>query len=315
MDKNRCVVWDYARGIAITMIVLYHLIGYADRVYASIPVSICHTAQIPIFMYVSGVLSVSTLKRYRWDSLLINKSIRLLFPFVSFTIIWGIIDPSGIIPMLLDQFKSGYWFVLVLFEIISVFALLNEIKMLLRISSLYVIVLFYCILSIYVYFVPNDFVINRLLSINLLWHYFPFFVIGFYSTKIAAIFCIRFSLLYFFIYACAQYYYFKTDNSVALLFCNFFSLAFYMSIFQGGVRPLVSVFSKIGVYSLQIYLIHYLLIELIVPHLPVLLNYYLDFSLLLVLVSIIIMFSIIISKFLMKNKILAMALFGVMKQR
>ena len=312
MEKGRNVTWDYARGIAILMIVLYHLYGYSNRGSGSIPVSICHTVQIPIFMYVSGVLSVSSFERYELGRLLYNRAIRLCLPFISFMLIWMIINPTGFVTRVLDEFKGGYWFVLVLFEITLIAGLAKYIAEKTKTNRLLTILLAFVVMTFYEYFIPRDNVVNRLLSINLVWHYFPFFILGFYHSNLRKYLQLKLSAFYFFGFVALQYYFYMTGNSVALPFCNLLSLLFLMSLFLNNIRPLESLFSYLGIYSLQIYLIHYFLLSLVIPYLPIVENRWLEFFYFMALTFTVIMIAVAISKFLMRSKLLAKFLFGIM---
>jgi hypothetical protein len=71
----------------------------------------------------------------------------------------------------------------------------------------------------------------------------------------------------------------------------------------------------VGVNSLQVYMVHFLLLFPLVKILPVVENRWLEFPYYVVIASAIIFVSISISRLLMKNSWLAMFLFGVRRNK
>ena len=123
MEKQRDIAWDYARGIAIMMIVIYHIYGYCDRSKGSVANSCFHTMQIPIFMYVSGFFTRISLLKTEGGTFIAKRVKRLLFPFFSFMVVWLLISPHEFVQeIVLDDFKGGYWYMLVLFEMMALLA-------------------------------------------------------------------------------------------------------------------------------------------------------------------------------------------------
>lgn len=315
MDNNRSVTWDYARGIAITMIVLHHLYArFFECTNARTDSTVylcCYTMQLPIFMYVSGLLSRSSVVKNSFSSLLANRAIRLLLPFISFIIIWFLIDSNRFASVWANDFKDGYWFTFVLYEIIVVYAVLYYLSTAIKIRTIYLILFFGVLLTIYKYYTETFFV-NRILSINLVWHYCPFFFLGVYSNILHHIINKQYSVLYLSIFVVSQYYYMNGYHFV-LPVCNCSSLLFLLSIFVNGIRPAEKIFAMIGCYSLQIYLIHYFF-RLYACQLPDVETPWIEFVLFMIISFIVIFISIAVSRLLMKSNILALVLFGVKKR-
>ena len=97
--------------------------------------------------------------------------------------------------------------------------------------------------------------------------------------------------------------------------CNLFSLFFLLSVFSTNFKPLKNVFATVGVYSLQVYMLHFFLLFPLLKVLPVVENRWLEFLYYFVIASTIIFVTIEVSKLLMKNSWLAMFLFGIRRKK
>lgn len=310
MTNQRDVSLDYAKGFAILLIVIFHIYGYTGRHENSIVYSFCQNVQIVIFIFVSGVLLGKSNKKIRIKA----KAIRLLVPFVSFYIIWGIIDSQNFTQFLLDEFKYGYWFVLVLFEIILSFAFLSYISKIAKIHIIVMHVFFYVVLSLYELLIPQNSVLNILLCTNLFWHYYPFFLIGVYSQRINKIMALRYTPIYLSFFILSQYYYFSFGMRSLAPLCNLSSLLFFMSLFENKILPFKVTISQFGVFSMQIYLLHFILLSFIYQLIPIQDNDWIEFLWYLILSVIIIVIIISISKIIMRNEYISLLLFGIIQQ-
>lgn len=315
MTNNRNLTLDYARGVAITMILIYHFYGYLERAEDSVVYWAFHTMQLPVFVYISGMLAHSSIDRYGFVELLRNRAIRLLFPFFSFMLIWAVIKPDKFLPTLYDEFKGGYWFIFVLFEMMALLALGKRLATKYRQHSYVVNGALFGLLTLFVVLLPRDNMLSHYLSINLLWHYYPFFLMGYYSYRVQPLLALRWAPVYLVAWLLVQYLFFTTGRNVLTPLCNLFSLLLLMSLFFGGIRPFERIFSYVGVYSLQIYLVHFFLLRLLVPYLPIVGNRWLEFAFLLVLTSSIMAAAIAVSRLLMRNSLLGMLLFGIRRQK
>ena len=157
MENKRAVHLDYAKGFAISLIVIYHLYGYTGRDNGSVIYSICHVTQLPIFFYVSGLLYTRTINEGLRINI-VNKGIRLLLPFCSFYVIWCIIDIQNILAFPVDEYKLGYWFILALFEMMLLYS--SVCRMYRFTSSPWPHLLFYLILTLYEVVIPKGNLFN-----------------------------------------------------------------------------------------------------------------------------------------------------------
>ena len=97
--------------------------------------------------------------------------------------------------------------------------------------------------------------------------------------------------------------------------CNVSSLFFIMTVFSTNFKPLKGVFSMVGVYSLQVYMVHFFLLFPLVKVLPVIENRWLEFPYFAVVAASLIAVTIGVSKLLMKSDWLAMFLFGIKRKK
>ena len=317
-NSSRDITWDYARGVAIFMIVFDHFYtrffvsyeGHADAfVYL-----LCDACQLPIFMYISGLFAQKSINKYTLSSFIINKAIRLLLPFTSFLLIWFLIKPGKYKTILLDNFKDGYWFTFVLFEIMAVIACMNYLARRSENKTLCLSVFFFAIITIYKLLFPHEYMINGLFSINLLWHYIPFFIIGFFSHRLSFLFKTKNSPIYLLIFILSFAFYYQHQTSLLKPVCNLSSLLFLITIFKNGIRPLEGHISYIGVYSLEIYLLHFFA-QLCIPYIPSTDNIVLEllYNILLSITAIIL--SIYLSILLKRSRLLSLLLFGIKGQK
>ena len=113
-----------------------------------------------------------------------------------------------------------------------------------------------------------------------------------------------------FIYIIALYYLYTYNIKYLMPVCNFTSLLLWLTIIK-RFRPLESFFTKIGYYSLQIYLLHFWIIHFTISYLPIIENRWIEFGEIVCIALTITIISITIAILFMKNKMLSLLLFGV----
>ena len=134
-NKKRIIEFDYSRGFAVFLVVLYHVYAYTGRDYHSIVYSFCHTVQLPIFFYISGILIGKDVSHLN----LMKKAIRLIIPFLFLYFIWCVINFNDIYKFIYNEFKGGYWFLLVLFEMMAISYVSFKISDIIRYKMIYVL--------------------------------------------------------------------------------------------------------------------------------------------------------------------------------
>lgn len=317
MEKKRNLTYDYLRGIAMLSIVVGHLYFYSGRYEGEAWVfRVCDTMELPVFMYISGLLAHVSVDRYGFRKLIWSKVIRLLFPLFSFYIIWGLWDSSYWLDFWLREKKNGYWFMLVLFELMVTLSFVKKCSTQFKIKTIYVNIVVYAITSIVFFMIPKDGLVNHLLCVKLYWHFYPFFMMGYYSYKLERFLVLKYAPIYLFLYLFVLFYFGDVLWKVGINMAgNLFSLFFLLSVFSTSFKPLKTVFATVGVFSLQVYMLHFFLLFPLLKVLPVVENRWLEFPYDLVIASAIIFVSIEISKLLMKNSWLAMFLFGIRRNK
>ena len=310
MNNQRDLSIDYAKGFAMLLIVIGHVYFFSDRSEGSWIWRICNTTQIPIFMFISGLLAYKSINKYDFGTLIKKRALRLLLPFFSFYILWGIYIPDTFRSLPLDQFKQGLWFVLVLFEIDVLFSFSKYISNKYNHPILPYHILFFFIITLFVSVAPQGNTIRQLLSVNLLWHYYPFFMLGYYSSHLNKLFKLKYAIVYILIYIIALYYLYTYNIKYITPICNVVSLLFWLTIIK-RLRPMETIFTKIGYYSLQIYLLHFWIIHFSISYMPIINNRWIECGVVVCVALVITLVSIVIAYMLMKNKWISLLLFGI----
>ena len=313
MEKKRNLTFDYVRGLAMLSIIIGHLYFYSGRYVGSFVFQICDTIQIPVFMYVSGLLAHVSVDKYGFRKLISSRIVRLLFPFFSFYVIWGLCDSSNWLGFWEAEFKKGYWFMLVLFELMVTLSLVRQLSLRLKIKSILVNGFIFGLVTLYLFILPKGNQFNQLLCINLYWHYYPFFMMGYYSYRLDKFLVMKYAPAYFILYVLSFYFYQNGMRAMSPV-CNVSSLFFIMTVFSSNFKPLKNVFGMVGVNSLQVYMVHFFLLFSLVKVLPVIENRWLEFPYFVAVASALIAVTIGISKLLMKSDWLAMFLFGIRRK-
>lgn len=316
MEKKRNLTYDYLRGFAMLSIVIGHLLFYSGRSEGSWAFRVCDTMELPVFMYISGLLAHVSVDRYGFRKLIMTKVIRLLFPLISFYIVWGLWDSVYWLLFWLKEHKNGYWFMLVLFELMVTLSFIKKCSTQFKIKTIYVNIIVYAIASLVYFMIPKEGLVNRLLCVRLYWHFYPFFMMGYYSYRLDRFLKLKYAPVYLFLYLFILFYFGDVLWKVGInMSCNLFSLFFLLSVFSTNFKPLKNVFATVGVYSLQVYMLHFFLLFPLLKVLPVVENRWLEFLYYFVIASTIIFVTIELSKLLMKNSWLAMFLFGIRRKK
>lgn len=310
---KRDTTLDYLRGFAILSIVIGHLYFFSDRAEDSVVWNVCNSIQIPIFIYVSGLLANKSILKYRFIEFLKNRVLRLIVPFASIFVLWLLIHGITVentFTFITDEFKQGFWFLEVLFELMLVLAVNQFLSKKYDIHRGLLDAIVFLIINAYHFLIKDFDAINQVLSLNLLWHYYPIFLIGIYSEKLYKLFTLRLSFLYFFIYILAFYLMFINNKHEMIAICNLSSLFFFVTVFRNSYMFAKTAFAKAGVFSLEIYLLHILAFGVIGNYIPIIEKRWIEAIVFILLAGIICCFFIGISFILKKSKIINLLLFG-----
>ncbi len=310
---KRDATLDYLRGFAILSIVLGHLYFFSGRADDSIVWNICNSLQIPVFIYVSGLLASKSILRYRFKEFLNNRVKRLIIPFLSFFFLWLFmhgITFDNTITFVFDEFKQGFWFLIVLFELMAILALKHLICQKYNINHIVFDSSAIILISTYHFATKDLYNMNRVFCLNLLWHYYPIFLMGTYSKNISYLFKFKFSLWYFSIYCIAFYFFFVKDIHITLAICNLSSLFFLVTIFYNGFKIAASTFVKAGQFSLEIYLLHVLILSSLGKHIPIIEHRWIEAIYYFFFAGTICFLLVIVSSVLKRSKVVNQLLFG-----
>ena len=176
MGVNRLIWADALRGLLILIVVLGHSLQHGD--YENrISWNIIYSFHMAAFFVISGYVGY---KENYMTSSLIGKARQLLLPFLTWTIVETFLNGSGparIVNVFLDP-DSSYWFVYVLFIILSLFIILIQISK--RINFKSDIMLLGGVILLILVMVIAEF---RLLGFQFISLYFGFYVLGYWLRK------------------------------------------------------------------------------------------------------------------------------------
>lgn len=314
MDTNRDLTLDYAKGFAIVLIVLGHLYFFSDRHVDSWVHTVCDTIQIPVFMYISGLLAHRSIDRYGFRKLVANRAVRLLLPLLSFYIIKGIGLPSKFVNIPLAEYKHGLWFLIVLFEFMASLSFVKRLSLKTRVPAPAINAILFGVVTVYLNVLPKGNIFNILFCVNLYWHYYPFFMMGYYSYKLYKFMTWYYVPLYLLFFLVSLYCIHVHSMKMFVPIGNLSSLLLLITLFKNGCRPFETFFSRLGVLSLQIYLLHFTILFIVLPYLPVIENRWMEFLLYFVVAFTFIFLSVGIAKVLMRSRLLSLLLFGLKKK-
>lgn len=118
---ERLVYIDILKGIAIIMVVMGHMFApYTD--YLQSPVNqMIYSVHMPLFIFLSGFVFHLSQGRKGIRITILKRTLSLLLPFICFPAIYCFAKNTSYIDMLFkNEMHNGYWFTLVLFEIILI---------------------------------------------------------------------------------------------------------------------------------------------------------------------------------------------------
>ena len=138
VGKQRIHHFDMLKGVAMFMVVMGHVLAFCVREIDRATIfKVLEQVHMPLFFFVSGWFT------YKLDDRgqlilprLVQRAVRLLLPMVAVSSLWVVYFPhSGLETPFASTFeelwtsayKNGYWFTLVLFEIVLLYAALRPL--------------------------------------------------------------------------------------------------------------------------------------------------------------------------------------------
>ena len=122
------------------------------------------------------------------------------------------------------------------------------------------------------------------------------------------------AVVYLSIFGIAFYFYFAQGKQILASVCNLSSLLLLMTIFQHHVCIGKQTVARVGRYSMQVYLLHFMVLKGICPYIQVIQNRWMEFGYYVFIALIIITLTILVAIILEKYKWVALFLFGIKKK-
>ena len=94
---------------------------------------------------------------------------------------------------------------LVLFELMVTLSFTKRISGILKVRSIYVATVVYVLATALFFVLPKEGLVNRVLCVKLYWHFFPFFMMGYYSYRLNKLLVMKYAPIYLLAYLAAFY--------------------------------------------------------------------------------------------------------------
>lgn len=283
IESNRRMVWvDYAKGIAIILVAYRHILIGIERSGIDVAIwlrnanDIVYSFRMPLFFILSGIFISRTIEKYPASAFVKLKSKTILYPYL----VWGFIQIT--IQILLSRYTNSQrqfidytylitnpraidqlWYLLALFNCSILFFLLSFTLKLNRIII--------TVIALVLYAVSEP--IEEISLIHDIAYYFLFLVIGVlcrdffvkeeYQRYFKSVPILLASLPFFF---ASQWYWLSHQDMNLFLFLPvtlvgcfvIYSLSFILA-----ERGWLSAITIAGRHSLQIYLMHLLVVSFV----------------------------------------------------
>ncbi len=189
----RNTFWDYVKGVTILMVIVGHQIQYSTGsgvFFNDIIFKFIYSFHMPLFMFVSGFFFYNSVNKHSSLKILKNKSIQLILPIITFTIVSFLLTDIYSFNSLLDNgskniskiitgqffnksilfvFLKNLWFLWVVFY-------LNCFVIVVR-TYLKDSILFYIFFFLILFFIPDYYICNMFCFM------YPFFITGYLLNK------------------------------------------------------------------------------------------------------------------------------------
>lgn len=274
--KQRLEYIDALRGLAILLVVFMHVPQYGfGQSLGGYYMEMATLLAVPLFFFISGLFAQSSVFPPPISIKEIGKRLHsILLPTFLIGGLYAMLNHISTMDMLQDKFKAGYWFTITLFEY---FVIVDIIRLMAcKNQKLFKVLLIGACFVCYGLSMPTvqrmygDMVIAHILGVAQ-WKYFIFFVLGMFvkqnsetihSEKGGAAIVIAFLI----VYAANAIGDFQLNGllyniNLLLKEISIVLLAYYVFyIYRSKLSSQTRVgrcLSKIGTYTLEIYLIHY----------------------------------------------------------
>lgn len=323
MDANKKIIKleyiDALKGIAIFLVVFDHVIAWSYQNFdqsdkaVSFLWSIIYSFHMPLFFFISGYLAFFSFSRNTPFSIIKERTVQLLLPYISSTII---------VELLFDG-RMNYWFLITLYQIYMLMTISRICKW---INPIFL----YTLIILLMHLFPSLYYI-RYLQLGHLENSMFYYVLGYMLCKHTAIFeQIKKSSYPYCLFVFVLLFAFKSYSNINLTGGGDFvyykimalsAIVFMFRYFEITIKENMKRFRFLcimGKNTLQIYIIH-VLFKYAIPHIGDLINA--EFQLLTQLayavpISIILIYiSMFLNKILIEDRIISIILMGYKKPK
>ena len=177
--KKRLAWLDNLRGFAILLVVLGHCLQYFMNDFDTNHLAnYIYSFHMPLFFAMSGFVSYKDEQSgiVGLNSVIKKRSVQLLVPYMFWSLVLCLVLRYDVIKVIVTT--PIYWFLILLFFIIILYEIGNFFSAILKIRFEYVEIGIFCILAI-----VNKLIPLHVFSMELLYFYFLFYIIGAFLKK------------------------------------------------------------------------------------------------------------------------------------
>ena len=332
-SRNRTV--DVVRGFAMLLVVLGHTMSGSIIEYQnSFLFQVIWTLQMPLFIIISGYVTRYSQPITNGETLwkfIKKRSLAYLLPWAVWTyMIRGVIFGQSSFfdfKYLFWHMDSGYWFLITIWTISMIYAISDYVanKLSIQKSRNILLHLFICAMGMSGLFLLGMILGFNFFSVKLSLYYFPFYLLGYLyghlqdwlfarkdSKIIIDIISTAFWTIWLFLIVRYDFYS-GSDSGLFILFRFFASIVgciAIISLLVGINNQKVKFFHWSGVHSLEIYLTHYLFLNMIKVKIPSSLMTLDGIIMLVINFVLTLVFTIIIIRLIQNNNIMNYLLYG-----
>lgn len=270
--KQRLEYIDALRGLAILLVVFMHVPQYGfGQSIGGYYMEIATLLAVPLFFFISGLFVPLEITP---PSIIKKRVHSILLPTIVIGGLYAMLNHIFIMDMLQDKFKAGYWFTITLFEFFVIIDMLR--LMACKSQRLFNLLLIGAGFLCYGLSVPTvqrmygDIVIAHILGIAQ-WKYFIFFVLGMFVKHNAEMVYsdkggLAVVIVFLIVYAANAIGNFQLNGllyninlllkEISIVLLAYYVFYTYRSKLSSQTR-MGRWLSKIGTYTLEIYLMHY----------------------------------------------------------
>ena len=273
--KQRLEYIDALRGLAILLVVFMHVPQYGfGQSFGGYYMEMATLLAVPLFFFISGLFAQSSVTPPISIKKIGKRLHSILLPTFLIGGLYAMLNHISTVDVLQDKFKAGYWFTITLFEFFVIIDMLR--LMACKKQRLFNILLIGACFVCYGLSMPTvqrmygDMIIAHILGVPQ-WKYFVFFVLGMFVKHNAEMIYsdkggVAVVNVFLMVYAANAIGDFQLNGllyninlllkEISIVLLAYYVFYTYRSKLSSHTR-MGRCLSKIGTYTLEIYLIHY----------------------------------------------------------